>query len=51
MCIARSGKSSGDEIPAPGDYRTGRTKGGIMTEVSWTSETRVGGVSGLVELF
>ena len=40
-----------DEIPAPGDYRIGCPEGGVMPEVSWTSDTRVGGVSGLVELF
>ena len=40
-----------DEIPAPGDYRTGCPEGGIMPEVSWTSDTRVGGLSGLVDLF
>ena len=41
-----------DEIPAPGDYRTRCPEGGIMPEVSWTSDKReVGGVSGLVELF
>ena len=38
-------------IPAPGDYRTGCPKGGMMPEVLWTSDTRVGGVSGVVELF
>src|SRR3954462_9730875 len=52
MHVARSGNSSGDELPAPGDYRTGCPEGGdIMPEVSWTSETCVGGVSGLVDLF
>ena len=51
MHVARSGNSSGDELSAPGDYRTGRSEGGIMPEVSWTSDTRVGGVSGLVDLF
>ena len=38
-------------IPALGDYRTGGPEGGIMPEVSWTSDTRVGGVSGLLDLF
>src|SRR4051812_46513861 len=51
MHIARSGNPSGDGIPAPGDYRTGCPEGGIMPEVSWTSDTRVSGVSGLVDLF
>src|SRR3954468_3284083 len=52
MHVARSRNSSGDELPAPGDYRTGWPEGGrIMPEVSWTSDTRVVGVSGLVELF
>ena len=52
MYKARSGNSSRDEIPTPGDYRTGYPEGGgIMLEVSWTSDTRVGGVSGLVDLF
>ena len=52
MHVARSGKSSEDEIPAPGDYRTGCPEGGgIMPEVLWTSDTRVGGVSELVDLF
>src|SRR3954471_9929471 len=50
-CIARSANSSGDELPAPGDYRTGCPEGGIMPEVSWTSDKRMGGVSELVELF
>src|SRR4051812_3634524 len=39
------------ELPAPGDYRTGCPEGGIMPEVSWTSDKRRGGVSVLVELF
>ena len=44
--------SSADELPARGDYRTGCPEGeGIMLEVSWTSDTRVVGVSGLVDLF
>ena len=56
MHVARSGKSSGDEIPAPGDYRTGCPEGvrrgeEIMPEVSWTTDKRKGGVSGLVDLF
>ena len=52
MHIARSRNSSGDELPVPGDYRTGCPEGeGIMTEVSWTSEKCMDGVSGLVELF
>src|SRR3954470_18528027 len=52
MHVARSGNSSGDELPVPGDYGTGCTEGGgIMPEVSWTSDTRVGDVSGLVDLF
>src|SRR3954464_1874572 len=52
MHVARSGNSSGDELPPPGDYRTGCPEGGrIMPEVSWTSDTRVVGVSGLVDLF
>src|ERR1044072_1558571 len=39
------------------DYRLrvitgqGVRRGGMMSEVSWTSDTRVGGVSGLVDLF
>ena len=41
-----------DELPAQGDYLTGCPEGGgIMPEVSWTSNKRMGGVSGLVELF
>src|SRR3954467_12347257 len=52
MHVARSGNSSGDELPVPSDYRTGCPEGeGIMTEVSWTSDTRVGGGSRLVDLF
>src|ERR1041384_4183803 len=51
MHVARSGNSSGDELPVPGDYRTGCPGGGVMPEVSWTSDTHVGGVSGLVDLF
>ena len=51
MRVARSGNLSVDEIPGPGDYRTGCPEWGIMSEVSWTSDTRVGGVSGLVDLF
>src|ERR1041385_242990 len=35
----------------PGDYRTRCPEGGdIMPEVPWTSDTCVGGVSGLVDL-
>src|SRR3954471_5889901 len=52
MHVARSGNSSGDVIPAPGDYRTGCPEGeGFMPEVSWTSGKRMKGVSVLVELF
>ena len=52
MYKARSGNSSGDELPTPGDYRTGRPEGeGFMPEVSWTSDKDKGGVSVLVELF
>src|ERR1041385_6275545 len=52
MYQARSGNSSGDELPAPGDYRTARPEGeGIMPEVSCTPDKDKGGVSGLVELF
>ena len=52
MHVARSGNSSADELPAPGDYRTGCPEGeGIMPEVSCTSKKRMGGVSRLVELF
>ena len=52
MYKARSGNSSGDELPAPGDYRTGCPEGeGFMPEVSWTSDKHKGGVSVLVELF
>src|SRR3954469_5098927 len=51
MHVARSGSSFGDEVPAPGDYRTGCPEGGrIKPEVSWTSDTRVGGVTGEVDL-
>src|SRR4051812_47982028 len=50
--VARSGNSSVDELSAPGDYRTRCPEGGgIVSEVSWTPDTRVGGVSVLVELF
>ena len=51
MHIAQSRNSSGNELPAPGDYRTGCPEGEIMPEVSWTSDTRVVGASGLVDLF
>ena len=52
MHVARNGNSSEDELPAPGDYRKRCPEGeGIMPEVSWTSDTCVGGVSGLVDLF
>ena len=52
MHVARSGNSPGDEIPAPGDYRTGCPEGeGFMPEVSWTSDKCMGGVSVLVEPF
>src|ERR1043165_5210289 len=51
MHVARNRNSSGDESPVPGDYRTGCPEGGIMPEVSWTSDTRVGWVSGVVDLF
>src|ERR1041385_3188571 len=52
MHVARSGNSSGDDTPAPGDYRTRRPEGeGIMPEVSWTSNKDKGGVSVLVEPF
>src|ERR1041385_6305832 len=52
MHVARRGNSSGDELPAPGDYRTGRPEGeGIMPEVSWTSDKDKGGLSVLVEPF
>ena len=47
MHVARSGNSSEDESPVPGDYRTGCRRGGSW----WTSDKREGGVSGLVELF
>ena len=51
MHDARSGNSFGDEVPAPGDYRTGCPEGeGIMPEVSWTSDKHMGGVAVLVEL-
>src|ERR1041385_4243865 len=50
MHVARSGNSSGDERPVPGDYRTRCPEGGdIMPEVSWTSDKHVKGVSVLVE--
>ena len=52
MHVAQSGNSSVDEQPVPGDYWTGRPEGeGIMPEVSWTTNKRRGGVSGLVDLF
>src|SRR3954467_1892808 len=52
MHVARNGNSSGDELPAPGDYRTVCPEGErFMPEVSWTSDKDKGGVSGLVELF
>ena len=51
MHVAQSGNSSEDELPVPGDYRTGCPEGGNMSEVSWTSDTCERGVSGLVELF
>src|SRR3954471_613151 len=50
--VARSGNSSGDELPDPGDYRTGCPEGvKIKSRVSWTSDTRVGCVFGLGDLF
>src|SRR3954467_12773936 len=52
MDVARSGNSSVDELPAPDDYRTGCPEGGgVMPEVSWTSDKHRGGVSALVELY
>src|SRR3954465_9448593 len=52
MHDARSGNSFGDEIPAPGGLPDRVSGGGkIKPGVSWTSDTRVGGVSGLVDLF
>src|SRR4051812_26074047 len=52
MHVARRGNSSGDDIPAPGDYRTGCPEGGKMKPgVSWTSDKDKGGVSVLVEPF
>ena len=52
MHVAQSGNSSGDEVPTPGDYRTGCPEGGgIMPKVLWTSDKRVGCVSGVVDLF
>src|ERR1041384_4855520 len=52
MGVARSGNSSGDELPAPGDYRTGCPEGeGNMPEVSWTSGKDKGRVSVLAEPF
>src|SRR4051812_23873914 len=50
MHVPRTGNSSGDELLAPSDYRTG-CPGNVMPEVSWTSDTCVGGVSELVGLF
>src|SRR4051812_18595079 len=38
-------------IPAPVITGQGLTGGGIMPEVSWTSDTREGDVSGVVEVF
>src|ERR1041385_7146112 len=52
MHVAQSGNSSGDELPAPGNYRTGCPEGeGFMPEVSWTSDKDKGGVPVLVEPF
>ena len=52
MHVVRSGNSSVDEMPAPGDYRTGCLEGGgTMPEVSWTSDKHMGDVSMLVEIF
>ena len=52
MHVARSGNSSGDELSAPGDYRTGCPEGeGFMPEVSWSSDKDKGGVSVLVDPF
>ena len=52
MHVARSGNSSVDEIPAPGDYRTGCPEGEmIKPEVSWVSDKHKGVVSVLVDLF
>ena len=51
MQYARSGNSSGDELPATVDYQTGCLEGeGTMPEGSWTSDKHMGGVSSLVEL-
>ena len=52
MYQTRSGNSSGDDMPAPGDYRIGCPEGGrVHVEVSWTSDKHKGGVSVLVEPF
>src|SRR4051812_40106779 len=51
MHVARSGNSSGDEVSAPVITGQGVRRGGIMTEVSWTSDKEKGSVSGLVEPF
>ena len=52
MHVTRSENSSEDEPPVPGDYGTGCPEGGgIMPEVSWTSDRRKDGVSRLVDLF
>jgi len=52
MHVARSGNSSEDELPTPGDYRTGCPEGeGIMPEVSCISDKHMDGVSVLVDPF
>ena len=52
MHSARSGDLSGDEIPAPGDYRTGCPEGrGYHAGVSWSSDKHMDGVSVLVDPF
>ena len=48
MHVARSGKSSGNELPAPGDYRTGIPEGECHVFVMLE---RGGGHTGSVSVF
>ena len=52
MHVAPSGNSSGDELPAPGDYRTGCPEGKGSCRRCRGHPTKIrGGVSVLVEPF
>ena len=52
MHFARSGNSSGDELPGPGNYRKGCPEGeGTIPGVSRSSDKHMDGVSVLVDPF